>query len=127
MKNWPRNVLLIGAVIALIMMVHPALAKDLPEERLVPSIGLLGTTADYSPQRYNMQRMIVKSWEKLGINAYNDPTKYEAMIKRAFRSKQFDTYIINWSPKLVRLEPNIFLRTMLHSENAGWDSINVSA
>jgi peptide/nickel transport system substrate-binding protein len=117
---------LILSVIALIITSLPALAQDLPEERLVPSIGLLGTTADYSPQRYNMQRMIVKSWEKLGINAYNDPTKYEAMIKRAFRSKQFDTYIINWSPKLVRLEPNIFLRTMLHSENAGWDSINVS-
>ena len=104
----------------------PVFAGDLPEERLVPPIGLLGTTADYSPQRYNMQRMIVASWKKLGIDAYNDPTKYEAMIKRAFRSKQFDTYIINWSPKLVRLEPNIFLRVMLHSENAGWDGINVS-
>ncbi|MCF8108623.1 MAG: hypothetical protein K9J81_06490 [Desulfohalobiaceae bacterium] len=101
------------------------LAENPPKERLVQPIGLLGTTADYSPQRYNMQRMIVNSWKKLGIDAYNDPLKYEAMIKRAFRSKQFDTYIINWSPKLVRLEPNVFLRTMLHSENAGWDGINV--
>jgi peptide/nickel transport system substrate-binding protein len=120
-KGW-----LILTVIALIITALPALAQNLPKERLVPSIGLLGTTADYSPQRYNMQRMIVASWKKLGLNAYNDPTKYEAMIKRAFRSKQFDTYIINWSPKLVRLEPNVFLRTMLTSDNAGWDGINVS-
>ncbi len=126
MKTWFRNGLLIGAVIALMITTLPAHAQDLPAERLVPSIGLLGTTADYSPQRYNMQRMIVESWKKLGINAYNDPTKYEAMIKRAFRSKQFDTYIINWSPQLVRLEPNVFLRTHLTSENAGWDGINVS-
>lgn len=126
MKSFFRNGLLISAVISLMMTALPALAGDLPEERLVPSIGLLGTTADYSPQRYNMQRMIVTSWKKLGINAYNDPTKYEAMIKRAFRSKQFDTYIINWSPKLVRLEPNVFLRTMLTTDNAGWDGINVS-
>jgi peptide/nickel transport system substrate-binding protein len=70
--------------------------------------------------------MIVASWKKLGVNAYLDPTKYEAMIKRAFRSKRFDAYIINWSPQLVRLEPNVFLRTMLTSPNAGWDGINVS-
>ena len=126
MKSLFRNGLLSVAVFALIFTALPGLAKDLPKERLVPSIGLLGTTADYSAQRYNMQRMIVASWKKLGLDAYNDPTKYEAMIKRAFRSKQFDTYIINWSPKLVRLEPNVFLRTMLISENAGWDGINVS-
>ena len=73
-----------------------------------------------------MMRMIVASWKKLGVNAYLDPTKYEAMIKRAFRSKRFDAYIINWSPKLVRLEPNVFLRSMLTTPNAGWDGINVS-
>ncbi len=126
MKSWFRNGLLILILIALIIPALPALAKDLPKERLVPPLGLLGTTSDYSPQRYNMMRMIVAGWKKLGVNAYIDPTKYEAMIKRAFRSKRFDAYIINWSPKLVRLEPNVFLRTMLTTENAGWDGINVS-
>lgn len=126
MKSWFRNGLLILILIALIIPALPALAKDLPKERLVPPVGLLGTTSDYSPQRYNMMRMIVAGWKKLGVNAYIDPTKYEAMIKRAFRSKRFDAYIINWSPKLVRLEPNVFLRTMLTTENAGWDGINVS-
>lgn len=126
MKSLFRNGLFSVAVFALIFTALPGIAKDLPKERLVPSIGLLGTTADYSAQRYNMQRMIVASWKKLGLDAYNDPTKYEAMIKRAFRSKQYDTYIINWSPALVRLEPNVFLRTMLISEYAGWDGINVS-
>jgi len=126
MKALFRKGFLIIGVTMLIFIALPGLAKDLPKERLVPSIGFLGTTADYSPTRYNMARMIVASWKKLGLDAYNDPIRYEAMIKRAFRSKQFDTYIINWSPKLVRLEPNIFLRTMLHSENAGWDGINVS-
>jgi peptide/nickel transport system substrate-binding protein len=126
MKSWFRNGLLILTLIALITPALPGLAKDLPEERLVPPVGLLGTTSDYSPQRYNMMRMIVAGWKKLGVNAYIDPTKYEAMIKRAFRSKRFDAYIINWSPKLVRLEPNVFLRTMLTTENAGWDGINVS-
>jgi len=126
MKSWFRNGLLILTLTALITPALPGLAKDLPEERLVPPLGLLGTTADYSPQRYNMMRMIVASWKKLGVNAYLDPTKYEAMIKRAFRSKRFDAYIINWSPKLVRLEPNVFLRSMLTTPNAGWDGINVS-
>ncbi len=126
MKTLFRTVLLLVAVSVLIFAALPGIAKDLPKERLIGPIGLLGTTADYSAQRYNMQRMIVTSWKKLGLNAYNDPTKYEAMIKRAFRSKQYDTYIINWSPKLVRLEPNVFLRTMLTSENAGWAGINVS-
>ncbi len=126
MKTLFRIGLLFVAVSVLIFTALPGLAEDLPKERLIGPIGLLGTTADYSAQRYNMQRMIVTSWKKLGLDAYNDPTKYEAMIKRAFRSKQYDTYIINWSPKLVRLEPNVFLRTMLTSENAGWDGINVS-
>ena len=126
MKNL-RFIAIVALAVALTLCLSfAASAKSLPKERLVAPIGLLGTTADYSPQRYNMQRMIVASWKKLGLDAYNDPTKYEAMIKRAFRSKQFDTYIINWSPQLVRLEPNVFLRTMLHSENAGWDGINVS-
>ena len=120
-KGW-----LILTAIALLLPALTSIAADLPEERLVPPLGLLGTTADYSPQRYNMMRMIVASWKKLGVNAYLDPTKYEAMIKRAFRSKRFDAYIINWSPKLVRLEPNVFLRSMLTSPNAGWDGINVS-
>lgn len=126
MKTLFRTGLLFAAVSVLIFTALPGIAKDLPKERLIGSIGLLGTTADYSAQRYNMQRMIVASWKKLGLDAYNDPTKYEAMIKRAFRSKQFDAYIINWSPMLVRLEPNVFLRSMLISENAGWDGINVS-
>ena len=126
MKSWFCRGLLILTVITLLLPTLSAIAADLPKERLVPPIGLLGTTSDYSPQRYNMMRMIVASWKKLGVNAYIDPTKYEAMIKRAFRSKRFDAYIINWSPKLVRLEPNVFLRTMLTSRNAGWDGINVS-
>lgn len=126
MTGSKRATLTTALLFLVFILTLPAIAKDLPKERMVQPIGLLGTTADYSPQRYNMQRMIVASWKKLGIDAYNDPTKYEAMIKRAFRSKQYDTYIINWSPKLVRLEPNVFLRTMLHSENAGWDGINVS-
>ena len=126
MKSRFCNGLLILTTIALFLPSIMALAADLPQERLVPPLGLLGTTADYSPQRYNMMRMIVASWKKLGVNAYLDPTKYEAMIKRAFRSKRFDAYIINWSPKLVRLEPNVFLRSMLTTPNAGWDGINVS-
>jgi peptide/nickel transport system substrate-binding protein len=126
MKSWFCKGLLVLTVISLLIPALSAIAGDLPKERLVPPLGLLGTTSDYSPQRYNMMRMIVASWKKLGVNAYLDPTKYEAMIKRAFRSKRFDAYIINWSPKLVRLEPNVFLRTMLTSENAGWDGINVS-
>jgi peptide/nickel transport system substrate-binding protein len=126
MKSWFFKGLLIFTAIAFFLPALNSIAGDLPKERLVPPLGLLGTTSDYSPQRYNMTRMIVANWKKLGINAYIDPTKYEAMIKRAFRSKRFDSYIINWSPKLVRLEPNVFLRTMLTSENAGWDGINVS-
>jgi peptide/nickel transport system substrate-binding protein len=126
MKSWFCKGLLILTALTLLLPALSATAADLPEERLVPPLGLLGTTADYSPQRYNMMRMIVASWKKLGVNAYLDPTKYEAMIKRAFRSKRFDAYIINWSPKLVRLEPNVFLRSMLTSPNAGWDGINVS-
>ena len=49
MKSWFRNGLLILTLIALITPALPVLAKDLPEERLVPPLGLLGTTADYSP------------------------------------------------------------------------------
>ena len=64
MKSWFRNGLLILTLIALITPALPGLAKDLPEERLVPPLGLLGTTSDYSPQRYNMMRMIVASWKE---------------------------------------------------------------
>ena len=46
--------LLILTAIALFLPALTAIAADLPEERLVPPVGLLGTTSDYSPQRYNM-------------------------------------------------------------------------
>jgi len=97
-----------------------------PKGPLVRPIDLLGTTSDSNPMRYQMMRYIVQSWKKLGIDAYMNPFKYEAMIKRAFRSKRFDTYIINWGSSLIRLDPNVFLYDHKHSSMAGWDSINVS-
>jgi peptide/nickel transport system substrate-binding protein len=124
--NQIKQILVFGMAVGLLLTTTGlGFAKNPPKERLVPPIGLTGATADYSPTRYNMQRMIVESWKKLGVDAYNDPTKYEIMIGRTFRSKQFDVYIIDWSPMLIRLEPNLFLNKLLHSQNAGWDGLNI--
>ena len=91
---------LLGATIALLAAVLmiaaplPGMADE-PKGPIVRSIDLLGTTSDSDPLRYQIMRYIVESWKKLGIDAYMNPFKYEAMIKRSFRSKRFDTYIIN--------------------------------
>ena len=122
---------LLGAIIALLAAVLmiaaplPGMAGE-PKGPLVRPIDLLGTTSDSNPMRYQMMRYIVQSWKKLGIDAYMNPFKYEAMVKRAFRSKRFDTYIINWGSSLIRLDPNVFLYDHHHGSMAGWDGVNVS-
>ncbi len=106
--------------------IWPVAAKSLPKERLVPKVGVLTTTAAYDLVRYEMGRVIVEAWKKLGVNAHLEALDYKTGVQRTFRSKRFDTFMIHWGAKPVRVDPDIFVYHALHSSNAGETGWNIT-
>ncbi|NED96377.1 hypothetical protein G1H11_13785 [Phytoactinopolyspora alkaliphila] len=82
------------------------------------------TTAD-NPQRFEVGRIIVESWEQLGIPVELATYSPDEMARRAFSTKEYDTYLIEYSPTVERLDPNDLL-SRFYSGNAGDDGSNLS-
>ncbi|SEF18892.1 ABC transporter substrate-binding protein [Jiangella alba] len=86
---------------------------------------LITTTTADNPQRFEVGRLIAEAWSEAGIPVELATYSPDEMTRRAFTSKEFDTYLIEYVMNVDRLDPNDFL-SRFYSGNAGADGSNLS-
>ena len=111
----------------ILLLAVPVMGQEInkPYETKAPKIEVLTTTASHSMARYEMGRIIVDAWRKLGLDTELNPMDYKAGVQRTYKEKNFDTYIIHHAATPVRIDPDIFMYGDLHSSTAGKEGRNL--
>ena len=69
--------------------------------------------------------MVAEAWKKLGIKVRVEPLSYpNPLVERAFKTRDFDAFIIHFTPQLERLDPDFYTYNAFHSSNGapgGWN------
>lgn len=86
----------------------------------------LGTfTKTQYPLRYEEALLIADSWKELGLDVRLEPLNFpNPVVERLFLTRDFDTFLVYFTPQLERLEPDFFTYNTFHSSNArpgGWN------
>jgi peptide/nickel transport system substrate-binding protein len=95
------------------------------ELKPLPEITLVTWTKTQFPVQYEQAFMIAEAWKKLGIKVRVEPLSYpNPLVERAFKTRDFDLFIIHFTPQLERLDPDFYTYNTFHSSNAapgGWN------
>ncbi|HSF15808.1 MAG TPA: ABC transporter substrate-binding protein [Vicinamibacteria bacterium] len=86
----------------------------------------LGTfTKNQYPLRYEEAILIAESWRQLGLDVQIEPVNFpNPVVERLFLTRDFDAFLVYFTPQLERLEPDFFTYNTFHSANAeagGWN------
>lgn len=125
---------IICLMLALILLLSACGSKDspagqtnggdtIPDEEMgevVPSLTFYSSLPEQNMVNYEMVNQIVDEMTKLGIDVKAEPTDFAVLIDRIYADEMdYDGYTIGWSGRLERLDPDMFIHSINHSENAG--------
>ncbi|NLY44412.1 MAG: ABC transporter substrate-binding protein [Tissierella sp.] len=97
--------------------------STIPDEEmgeLVPPLTFYSSLPEQNMVNYEMVNQIVEDMTKIGIDVTNEPTDFAVLIDRIYGEEMdYDGYTIGWSGRLERLDPDMFIHSINHSDNAG--------
>ncbi len=97
--------------------------STIPDEEmgeLVPPLTFYSSLPEQNMVNYEMVNQIVDDMTKLGVDVTNQPTDFAVLIDRIYGEEMdYDGYTIGWSGRLERLDPDMFIHSINHSDNAG--------
>lgn len=97
-------------------------ASDIPDEEmgeLVPSITLLSSLPEANMVNYEMAEEIAEELRLLGVDAVAQPMDFAVLLDVLYgEESDFDAYTIGWSGRVERLDPDMFIHSINHSDNA---------
>ncbi|MDO5755267.1 MAG: ABC transporter substrate-binding protein [Tissierellia bacterium] len=95
-------------------------ATDPSEQgELVPSVTILTSLPEDNMVNYEMSNEIVEELKKIGVDAKAEPTDFAVLIDNLYgEDADYDAYTIGWSGRIERLDPDMFIHSINHSENA---------
>lgn len=86
---------------------------------LVPSLTIYSSLPEQNMVNYEMVNQVVEELQKLGVDVKNEPTDFAVLIDRIYADEMdYDAYTIGWSGRLERLDPDMFIHSINHSDNA---------
>lgn len=94
-------------------------SKKLQPERRIRQIEFYVTTPEYDPIRYEFGLIIAQNWKKLGFDVKVTPLAWSRIVTEGVKKKTFDTFTLGWSGRAVRIDPDHFCYSILHSSQAG--------
>ncbi|OWZ83724.1 ABC transporter substrate-binding protein [Natranaerobius trueperi] len=98
-----------------------ATSDDLDPDRLVPEIRLVTSTADDNPIRNEAALLIEDWWGELGLEVDVQPQEFNSLVNRVLSdpdNKDFEAYMLGWSGRVERSDPDMFLYSLYHSSQA---------
>ncbi|MFA5527722.1 MAG: ABC transporter substrate-binding protein [Peptostreptococcales bacterium] len=97
--------------------------KKIPDDlmgELVPSLKFYSSLPEQNMVNYEMANQIVEDLRKIGVDVTNEPTDFAVLIDKIYGEEaNYDAYTIGWSGRLERLDPDMFIHSINHSDNAG--------
>ncbi len=97
-------------------------SNEVEESSLEPlgEIRLASFTKTQYPIQYEEAILIAESWKKLGLEVRLEPLNFpNPVVERLFQTREFDAFVIYFTPQLERLEPDFWTYNTFHSSNAG--------
>lgn len=89
----------------------------------LPPLTLLTTTEDYDPARYQAAYQVAQWWEALGLTVEVVPLEFNE-LSNAVRNhypedKNWDAFMMSWTGRVERGDPDMFIYSISHSSQAG--------
>lgn len=124
MPKMKRKRTWLGVLLALALVVTavgsgvaPAVAAEGGE--LAPSITILSSLPEANMVNYEMAEEFAQELRNLGIDATAEPTDFAVLLDRIYADDyDYDAYTIGWSGRVDRLDPDMFIHSINHSDNA---------
>ena len=86
---------------------------------LVPSITILTSLPEENMVNYEMSKEVAAELQKLGVDITAQPTDFAVTIDTIYgEDSDYDAYTIGWSGRVERLDPDMFIHSINHSNNA---------
>ena len=82
----------------------------------VESMQLLTSNAGFDPVRPEMGRLITQSCKKIGWDVKLAAEDYNLGITKVFKELDFDMFIVRWTGRANRVDPETFTRMMFHQK-----------
>ena len=101
-------------------------ADDVAGRGKVRQITLSVTSSSYDPVRYGMGLLIAENWRKLGFDVKLVAMDWATISKECLNRKDFDAFILHWSGRAERIDPDSFCYSIAHSSQADAGGFNVS-
>ena len=92
---------------------------------LVPDLVILSSLPEANLVNYEMAQELSEELAKLGVNLKAQPTDFSVLLDVIYGEKMdYDAYTIGWSGRVERLDPDMFIHSINHSEMAAPGSNN---
>ena len=96
----------------------------------VEPMTLLTANASFDPVRPEMGRLISQACKKIGWNVTLAAEDYNMGIGKVFKEKDFDMFIVRWTGRANRIDPETFTAMMHHRDGSynkwGYDNSSVN-
>lgn len=92
---------------------------EVSQGELVPSLTILSSLPEANMVNYEMSNEVAEELKALGVDVNAQPTDFAVIIDTIYgEDNDFDMYTIGWSGRIERLDPDMFIHSINHSENA---------
>ncbi|MCC5909248.1 MAG: ABC transporter substrate-binding protein [Clostridiaceae bacterium] len=86
---------------------------------LIPSITILSSLPEANMVNYEMANEVVYELQQLGVDIQAQPIDFAVLIDRIYGDESdYDAFTIGWSGRVERLDPDMFIHSINHSNNA---------
>ena len=102
----------LGVAAATMPMAKFAWAAGKPVEPM----NLLTSNASFDPVRPEMGRLIAQACKSIGWDVTLAAEDYNMGINKVFQEKDFDMFIVRWTGRANRVDPETFTRMMFHTD-----------
>lgn len=82
----------------------------------VEPMSLLTSNASFDPVRPEMGRLIAQACKSIGWDVTLAAEDYNMGINKVFKEKDFDMFIVRWTGRANRVDPETFTRMMFHTD-----------
>jgi len=86
----------------------------------VESMNLLTANASFDPVRPEMGRLITQACQSIGWDVKLAAEDYNLGIGKVFKEKDFDMFIVRWTGRANRIDPETFI-SMMHSRDGSYN------
>ncbi|POR02627.1 ABC transporter substrate-binding protein [Alkalispirochaeta sphaeroplastigenens] len=93
----------------------------------VPNLVILSSLPEANRVNYEMAQELAEELAKIGVTLEARPTDFSVLLDVLYgEDMDYDAYTIGWSGRVERLDPDMFIHSINHSDNAVAGANNTS-